>query len=135
MAEQTITPYLVVPEVPKLIEFLGTVFGGEVIMGPMKREDGSVMHAQVQIRDMSVMMGEPMADGEGMPAMLYIYVDDCDAHYEKAIAAGATSIMPPEDQPHGDHYCGIKDPCGNQWWIAQVLTEMDRKEIEQAYDQ
>ncbi len=75
-------------------------------------------HAEVKIGDSVVMMGEPMDDMEQMPATLYLYVDDCDASYLKALAAGATSVLEPADYPHGDRYGGVKDCAGNVWWVT-----------------
>jgi len=50
--------------------------------------------------------------------MLYVYVPDADATYRKAIDAGATSVRPVADQTYGDRSGGVKDMCGNQWWMA-----------------
>ncbi|QDT00536.1 VOC family protein [Adhaeretor mobilis] len=114
----TITPYLIVQRVPELIEFLTELFGanqrGELHM----RDDGSVKHAEVQIGDSVVMMGEPMTEFKAQPATLYTYVDDCDATYAKALEIGAESVLEPEDYPHGDRYGGIKDLAGNTWWVV-----------------
>ena len=114
----TITPYLVVENVSALIQFLQQVFGAESRGDPQYREDGSVKHAEMKIGNSVVMMGEPMDDIGPMPTMLYLYVDDCDATYEKALAAGATSVLELANYPHGDRYGGVKDPVGNIWWIV-----------------
>ena len=114
----TITPYLVVENVSALIQFLQKVFGAESRGDPRYREDGSVKHAEMKIGNSVVMMGEPMDDIGPMPTMLYLYVDDCDATYEKALAAGATSVLELANYPHGDRYGGVKDPVGNIWWIV-----------------
>ena len=114
----TITPYLIVEGVSTLIAFLQHVFDAESRGDLRYREDGSVQHAEVQIGDSVVMMGEPMDDIGPMPAMMYLYVNDCDATFKKALAAGATSVMEPADYPHGDRYGGVKDPVGNVWWIV-----------------
>ncbi len=114
----TITPYLVVESVSTLIQFLQQVFDAESRGDPQYREDGSVKHAEVKIGDSVVMMGEPMDEIGPMPAMMYLYVNDCDATYEKALAAGATSVLELDNYPHGDRYGGVKDPVGNIWWIV-----------------
>ena len=114
----TITPYLVVKSVSTLIQFLQQVFDAESRGDPQYREDGSVKHAEVRIGDSVVMMGEPMDEIGPMPAMMYLYVNDCDATYEKALAAGATPVLEPDNYPHGDRYGGVKDPVGNIWWIV-----------------
>lgn len=114
----TITPYLVVDGIPTLIEFLRQVFGAELRGDPEYRDDGTVKHAEVKIGDSVVMMGEPTKDFGKMPASMYLYVDECNLTYQRALKAGATSILEPENYPHGDRYGGVKDPVGNIWWIV-----------------
>lgn len=114
----TVTPYLVVEDVTALIGFLETVFGATLRGDPHHRDDGSVMHAEMVIGDSVVMMGEPTGNVGKASATLYTYVDDCDATFELALASGGTEVMKPADQPHGDRYGGVKDPCGNTWWVT-----------------
>jgi uncharacterized glyoxalase superfamily protein PhnB len=59
-----------------------------------------------------------------MPAMLYVYVDDVDATYQRALAAGGTHSAGPADQFYGDRSGGVKDPCGNMWWIATHIEDV-----------
>ncbi len=117
----TVTPYLIVENVPRLLEFLKEAFGAsERVRVP--RPDGSVMHAEVQIGDSIVMMGEPTGTVKAMPASIFLRVQDADAAYQKAIQAGGTSVSEPKDQPHaGERYGGVKDPCGNLWWPAAAI--------------
>ncbi len=122
----TITPYLIVEDVAALIQFLQRVFDAESRGDLSYREDGSVKHAEVKIGDSVVMMGEPMDEIGPMPAMLYIYVEDCDAVYKNALAAGATQVMALENYPHGDRYGGVKDPVGNTWWIVTHIGKQDK---------
>jgi PhnB protein len=120
---RTVTPYLVVPNVAALIDFLTRAFAATE-RGRMARPDGSIMHAEVTIGDSIVMMGEPSPDFGPMPGAIFLTVDDCDAAYKRAIECGATSIMPPADQPHaGQRYGGVKDLCGNLWWPATPLSK------------
>ena len=121
----TATPYLVVENVPALIEFVQRIFGAELRGEPHRRDDGSVKHAEVTIGDSVVMMGEPIGEFTPMPASLYVYVDDCDKTYEAALRAGASSVLELADYPHGDRYGGVKDPAGNIWW---VVTHVGRDE-------
>lgn len=124
----SVTPYLVVPGVAKLIEFLKQAFDANEIER-MARPDGTVMHAQVRIGDSMVMMGEPMGDWRPMPASLYLYVENADAAYQRAIEAGGTSLMEPADQFYGDRHGSIKDPSGNLWWIATHKEDVSPAEI------
>jgi PhnB protein len=128
-----VTPYLVVPDVERLIEFVTTVLDAEVRVAPLRRDDGSIMHAEVSIGDSRVMMGEPRGDSPPKPAMLYVYVDDADDRYRRALAAGATSLMEPSDEPHGDRYGGVRDSQGNEWYMAHVLRQMTDSEVREAY--
>src|SRR2546423_95566 len=113
----TVTPYLVVDGVPKLIEFMKAAFGGTERTRHL-RPDGSVSHAEVEIGDSVVMMGEPQDAGGTMPGMIHLYVGDADTTYQQALRAGATPLREPADQPYGDRMAGIKDQFGNQWWLA-----------------
>lgn len=124
----TVTPYLIVPGIAKLIDFLKQAFGAEETHRSM-RPDGTVMHAQVRIGDSFVMMGEPMGQWKAMPAMLHLYVPDVDAWYQRAMRAGATSLREPSDQFYGDRAGGVADPCGNQWWLATHIEDVSPEEI------
>jgi len=123
-----ITPYLVVPGVARLIDFLKQVFDAkETHRSAMP--DGTVVHAEVRIGDSFVMMGEPQGDWKAMPGNIYIYVEDADATYRRALEAGATSLMEPADQFHGDRYGGVRDPFGNGWWIVTHIEDVPPEEM------
>jgi PhnB protein len=125
----SITPYLAVPGVAKLIDFLAAVFDAKETER-MMRPDGTVHHAEVQIGDSKVMLGEPAAPRQPMPAMLYLYVADVDAAYHRAIQAGATSLAEPANQFYGDRHGGVQDPSGNQWWIATHIEDVAPDEMQ-----
>ncbi len=124
----TVTPYLLVSGVPKLLDFLKNAFDAEVTEC-MDAPDGSVMHAAVKIGDSCVMMGDPRGTREPTPASLYLYVPDTDVVYQQAIAAGGTSVMEPADQFYGDRNAGVKDPVGNTWWIATHIEDVPPDEL------
>jgi PhnB protein len=107
-----VTPYLVVQGVPTLIDFLKQVFEAQEMMR-MQRPDGTIMHAEVRIGDSAVMMGEATSEFKPMPGSLYLYVEDTDATYQRALQAGASSMMEPADQFWGDRHAGVVDPVGN----------------------
>ena len=124
----TVTPYLLVNRLPELVMFLEQAFDAE-IMYRLDRPDGSIMHIEVGIGDSIVMLGEPMGEIGPMPTSIYLYVGDCDAIYERAIEAGATSVMEPTDMYHaGERYGGVKDPSGNLWWIATHIEDVPPEE-------
>jgi PhnB protein len=120
----TVTPYLVVPGVAKLIDFLKQAFDAREIQRH-QRPDGTVQHAEVRIGDSIVMMGEPQPPQKPIPAMILLYVADVDTLYQRALKAGATSVRAPADQPYGDRTGGVEDSCGNQWWVAARLAKAD----------
>lgn len=124
----SVTPYMTVPGVAKLIDFLKQAFEATEVER-MTRPDGSVMHAEVRIGDSIVMMGEPTAEFPPMPAAIYLYVNDADDVYRRALQAGATSTSEPADMFYGDRQGGVKDPSGNQWWIATHKEDVSPEEL------
>jgi PhnB protein len=123
-----ITPYLVVEGAAKLIDFLKQAFDAqETFRMPMP--DGSIMHAEIKIGDSMVMMGEASEKWKPMPCAIYLYVNDADAVYKRALKAGATSTMEPADQFYGDRHGGVKDPAGNTWWIATHKEDVSPEEL------
>lgn len=123
-----VTPYMLVPDAARTIDFLKRVFdAGQIEV--MKQPDGRVMHAEVKIGDSVIMMGEPMGEFKAMPCSLYIYVQDTDAAYQRALAAGATSLMAPADQFYGDRNAGVKDSAGNIWWIGTHIEDVSPEEM------
>lgn len=117
----TVTPYLIVSDVAQQLTFLRDAMDAREVHSSAGG-DGGIIHAQVQIGDSMVMMGRAQGDYPPMPSMLYLYVDDTDAWYRRALAAGATSVAEPKDQDYGDRSGGVKDPQGNQWWFGTPLA-------------
>jgi len=124
----SVTPYLVVQGVAKLIDFLKQAFDAKEIER-MAGPDGSVMHGEVRIGDSVVMMGEAWGESKPIAAALYLYVNDTDVTYRRALQAGATSLREPADQFYGDRSGGVKDPAGNQWWIATRKEDVSPEEL------
>jgi PhnB protein len=119
----TATPYLAVPDAQKQIEFMKQVFGAEEKLR-MPNADGSVGHAELRIGDSVIMTGDA---GELRP-MLYLYVDDVDAVFKKALETGATAIREPADQFYGDRSAQVKDPLGNIWFLATAKEDVPQAE-------
>ena len=119
----TVTPYLMVREAAKLIDFVKEAFAATELF----RGTGSAggIHAEVRIGDSMVMIGGAGTwNGEPMPAAIYLYMDDVDAVYKRALQAGAASLSEPADQPYGDRLAGVKDSFGNVWYIATHLEDV-----------
>lgn len=114
---RTVTPYLVVPNADVELTFLKAAFGGTEVTCH-RNADNTVMHAEVAIGDSLVMLGQAGGQWTPRPAALYLWVDDVDATYAKALAAGATSESEPEDKPYGHRNAGVIDQNGVTWWIA-----------------
>jgi len=125
----TITPYLVLNNAGKVIEFLKNAFGAEEVYRHMRGE-GVIGHAQVKIGDSMLMISDATSEHGAAPCMIYFYVKDCDAWYERAMKAGATSIMKPMDMFYGDRNAGVKDQSGMQWWIATHKEDVSPAEVE-----
>ncbi|MCP5109619.1 MAG: VOC family protein [bacterium] len=95
----------------------------------LRQPDGAIMHAEVQVGDSKIMIGQARGESKAMPATLYVYVQDTDATYRRGLAAGATSEMEPSDQFYGDRNAGLKDECGNRWWIATHIEDLRPEEL------
>ncbi|MBC8245480.1 MAG: VOC family protein [Verrucomicrobia bacterium] len=124
----SVTPYLLTSSVADLLAFTVKALGAEVTQ-KTEMPDGTVSHAEVQIGDSRVMMGQTRDEWPPMPTMLYLYVEDCDAAYTKAIAAGAESVMEPADQFYGDRSGGVLDALGNQWWFGTRIENIPPDEL------
>lgn len=124
----TVTPYLVVKDASALIHFLKQAFDANESHRTTDKDE-SITHAQLQIGDSVVMLSDAGPELDPMPGMLYLYVDDVDVVYQRAMQAGAASLREPTDEAYGDRVAGIKDMCGNQWWIATRKEEVPPDEI------
>jgi len=111
-------PYLIVENAAKFISFTQTVFGATEKFKTM-RDEQIIMHAEVSIGGSVIMLADATEQYTLQNAGMFVYVDDCDAIFQKAIDIGAAEIMPPADQSYG-RSAGIKDPFGNTWWITSA---------------
>lgn len=130
----TVTPYLVAVGADRLVDFLIQAFEAR-LTERIFRPDGTLAHAELRIGDSTVMLTE--ASGELLPptsCSLYLYVTDTDATYQRAITAGATSVMAPVDSYHGDRNAGVDDPFGNRWWIATRFEDVPQEDLQKRAD-
>jgi PhnB protein len=116
-----VSPYLLVADARAMLAFLAATFGAQELYRKA-REDGSIMHAEVRIDDSVVMLGERADGRDPVCCSTHVYVPDVDACYASGLAAGATSVSPPSDQPYGDRSAGLRDPEGHLWWIGTHLA-------------
>jgi PhnB protein len=135
----SVTPHLVCDGAGAAIDFYVEAFGA-ADQGRMPGPDGRLMHAQIRIGDSYVMLvDENRQFGmlgpkslNGSPVTIHLYVDDVDRSFERAVAAGATSVMPPADMFWGDRYGVLEDPFGHRWSIATHQREVSADEMQQA---
>lgn len=133
----TVTPYLVMKNAIDSLEFYKKAFGA-IETCRLLFPDGRLAHAQIVLGDSQIMFSEecqeygsksPQTLG-GSPVTLYVYVDDVDAFFERALAAGATELHPVRDQFYGDRSGQLKDPFGHVWCIATPKENLSPEEIE-----
>ena len=125
----TVTPYLIVDGVSKLIDFLKETFHAEERARINDKED-HVGHAEIKIGNSIVMMADSTAQYRSIPSQLYVYVDNVDYTYERAMKAGGTSEQEPTTQFYGDRTAAVKDPTGNVWWIAAHVEDISPQEMD-----
>ena len=114
----TITPYFTVSDADHLLEFLVEAFGGAIVT-TNRYPSGRIQHARIRVGDSVIMINESNEQYPVNVSQMHLYVDDVEKVFSKALSAGAVSIMEPNERPHGDRMAGVKDPCGNIWWIAR----------------
>ncbi len=115
----SIAPYFTVCNADRLIEFLVAAFDAALIL-EKRYSTGTIQHARVRVGDSVVMLNEATDEYPANVSQLYLYVDNVNARFSKALNIGATALMEPNKRAHGDRLAGFKDPCGNVWWIATV---------------
>lgn len=118
---RTLTPYLVVADADAEMRFLKAAFDGKET-SCQRNPDRAVMHAEMQVGNSLVMLGQANDQWKALKAALYVWVPDVDAIYAKAIAAGAVSQSAPENKPYGHRNAGVVDPNGNTWWIGSPIA-------------
>jgi len=123
---RTITPFLIHDKAPELVDFMKRTFGAE----ELKRNTAGQaygFYSEVRIGDSVIMIGGGTAASRGnLPGALHVYVEDCDAVYQRALEAGAVTLMgvmgEPADRPYGERSAFVEDAFGNYWYIATRLA-------------
>ncbi|MBL8190747.1 MAG: VOC family protein [Acidobacteria bacterium] len=131
----TLSPYLIVNDGAAALEFYAAAFGATV-NEKMMTPEGRVMHAELNIGDSPVMLGErqdvaAQATPTYAPVSLYAYVEDADAVFAQALAAGAKEVAPVELKFYGNREGGVTDPFGITWWLATRVGELTAEEMQQ----
>ena len=136
-ARHAVTPYLVVRGADDAIAFYRKAFGAKELFRMPGPDGKSIMHAEVRIGDAPVYLADEFPDMGfhsplhygGTGAGVHLYVDDVDAMYDQAVAAGATPLMPPVDAFWGDRYGSLTDPFGHRWSLATHKEDLSPEEM------
>lgn len=136
---RTVSPYLIIKGAGEAIEFYKKAFGAQVITS-MAGPGDSVMHAEIKIGDSMIMLSEewpenhklvsPTSVDNHSTVAISLYVEDADALFAQAVAAGATSLYPLENTFWGDRFGKVADPWGHQWQIATHIEDVSAEECE-----
>src|SRR3954469_16886250 len=126
----SVTPYLIVDDAARALEFYKNAFGAVELMR-MPAPNGRIGHAEIRIGDSPVMLADesPQMNARsaraigGSPVSLMVYVEDVDARVAQAVAAGATLVRPVANQFYGDRTGGVEDPFGYHWHIATHVED------------
>ncbi len=125
----TVTPAIIVDGAADVISFAEEVLNAKVAT-KMENPDGTIGHAEVKIGDSIVFVANPMMGSAPAPGWLYVYVDDVNSVYRKAMAAGAKSVEEPSDKFYGDRTAAFTDRAGNHWGIATHVEDVSPAEME-----
>jgi PhnB protein len=137
----TVTPYLIIKNASKAIDFCKQAFGATELMR-MAKPDGRIGHAMLRIGDSVIMLADeapemgargPQLLG-GTPVLMHLYVEDVDAVVASALAAGATLLQPVADQFYGDRSGGVTDPFGHVWYVATHKEDMSDEQLQQRFE-
>ncbi|MBZ5536655.1 MAG: VOC family protein [Acidobacteriia bacterium] len=132
----TVTPHLITKDAPRAMEFYKKAFGATELMrqaGPQ----GKIMHAEIRIGNSRIMLADEFpemgalspASVGGCPVTFYVYVEDVDAMFTQAIAAGAKEKEPVKVEFYGDRRGGVTDPFGYIWYIATHVEDVSAEEL------
>jgi PhnB protein len=133
----TITPYLSVNGAAAAIDFYKKAFGAQELFR-MPAPEGKIGHAELQIGDSRVMLADEFAEMGflspksigGTAVMMHLYVEDVDATFPRAVAAGATVTKPVKDEFYGDRGGQVEDPFGHRWYVSTHKEDLTMEEID-----
>jgi PhnB protein len=133
-----VTPYILVHEAAKAIDFYKQVFGATEVMR-LDSPNGKIVHAEFRVGDSTIMLADEFPEWNalsaktvgGSPVILMVYVQDVDAVFARAVAAGAKADQPVGDKFYGDRSGSITDPFGHKWTISTHIEDVSVAEIKQ----
>lgn len=141
MATKELFPYLHVSDAARAIRFYTDAFGAREIFR-LTEPSGRVGHAELDFGGTTLMVSDEYPElnirgpqaGAPTPVSLHIHVDDADAVITRAVAAGATLEMAPQDQFYGERSGVVRDPFGHRWNIGHAIEEVAPEEMQRRYD-
>ena len=116
---QSVMPYLILNNASKFYDFAQMVFGAETLHLEKREDSETIRHGEIKIGDSTIMFSNSRPEWSAQTANLFIYVENADDTYQKALDHSAISVMELSDVEYG-RSCGVKDPTGNVWWITSV---------------
>ena len=133
--------YLRVRDTAEAMRFYAAAFGAEEIFR-LTEPTGRIGHAEMRLGPAVLMLSDPYPElGMNPPAgdtdigsSIHLHVDDVDAMADKAVAAGATMLMPPTDQFYGERSCRLRDPFGHTWLLGHEIEKLTPEEMQRRYD-
>ena len=136
-ASAELIPYLCAKDAAAAMDFYRKAFGAKERFR-LEGEDGTIGHATMEIMGETFYLSDEWPEGNvyspqklgGSPVALHLQVPDADAVFDQAVAAGATSLRPVEDQPYGDRSGVLADPFGHRWFIASHIEDVSTEELE-----
>jgi PhnB protein len=132
-----VTPYLIIKGAAAALDFYKKAFGATELFR-MTQPNGKVGHAEIQIGDSRVMLSDeapemgarsPQTIG-GSPVVIHLYVENVDAMFSQAVAAGARVLRPVQNQFYGDRSGGVEDPFGHQWYVSTHIEDVPPEELD-----
>ena len=131
-----ISPFLLLRDAAAAMEFYQRAFGA-IVHRIDRNADGSINTVEMVIGTSMIMFSQSQRAKQAAPTFenlptetLYLYVEDVDAVFEQALAAGATVLNPPKDQPYGDRRADLVDPFGVVWWVASRIEVVSPEEVQ-----
>jgi PhnB protein len=118
---QTLMPYFIIDGAEDFSDFIKSVFNARITYEATS-PDGSKNHCEALIGDSTIMFAGSGGPWTPRTSDLFVYVDDADEVYRKALNKGAKTVLEPEDKSYG-RSCGVTDPFGNIWWITSVIDQ------------
>lgn len=133
-----VSPHLSIAGAARAIDFYKSVFDASERMR-MAMPDGTIAHAEIDIGGSIIMIGDEVPGGRdpspttlgGSPVALFVYVQDVDEVFAKAVAAGAQVVQAPEDHFYGDRVAMFDDPFGHRWNLATHIEDVSPEQMEQ----